>query len=841
MRLFCGKQRGTICVFLTLILVPVLLFSGIIVDASRLFASKTILSGAGDLTMNAALAQYDQDLKDKYGLMAMAVSPDSPKEKEALEQMFRESISARYLKTGKDDDIHSLVKMAVAENSFHTKGVPSSSLAQTDVLRQQIVEYMKFRGPVSIADGIIGKIKKLPFQNLKKQKNYLEKKADYGTKAAKLSDPLKKAKEAIEAQNSAIQSLKKADPSEALEQYRQQSVFWLAARALNKYMKQEIAAQFPSEDIDSEGVISKEKLKGYLNADVSVNSSETAFSDTTYRNMISLLAFYQSTVNNADAAAAVSKSNGFSASEVTAFRNIKKTINNNILTMDKIHKSAAKAYQESLKAFQKEAETIISEGDKAVTNLKKAKRQWKSVENAKQAYEKSKEELKDAGTDVSGLDSKGENVTIDEKEIDRQIDTIQSNISAAKEYKKAMETMKKIPDNLKFQEAGSAECEQIILAGGTAAINFFWSVHADGIWGGVKSVSAPAMLDPSDTSFYKNTLVKIKTEPADNKDQKEKKNEAKQSEEEYKNTKNNFSNAGGNERNLEEMEGYPNQYPSGIAKASLDTGTSETDGSIEVDNDEKAVGSIGGNLGWLDTLAGCVDRLAGNVMEQAYLMEYMSEMFNCMTTKTGDQSLSGDILSSHLIYQGEVEYILYGNSSTALNKAAAFGQLYALRLALDILYVFTDPTSNEVANGVAASVSGATGQAWLYPVIKYGYLLCSAIVSAASETVRLTKGEECPVWNGNKKITFCYKDYMKLFLLIGLLDENGKKTLVSRTGDCIQLNLQKTLNEKYTMLTLNVEVETSTTFLPKVPEFLGQGKSADDGKRRIRYRGQLAY
>ena len=36
-------------------------FSGIIVDASRLFASKTVVSGAGDLAMNAALAQYDKN------------------------------------------------------------------------------------------------------------------------------------------------------------------------------------------------------------------------------------------------------------------------------------------------------------------------------------------------------------------------------------------------------------------------------------------------------------------------------------------------------------------------------------------------------------------------------------------------------------------------------------------------------------------------------------------------------------------------------------------------------------------------------------------------------------
>lgn len=105
MRLFCGKQGGSICVFLTLILVPVLLFSGIIVDASRLFASKTVVSGAGDLAMNAALAQYDKMLKDSYGLTAMAKDPGSPQEQEALKKMFCESISARYLKHADSDDL----------------------------------------------------------------------------------------------------------------------------------------------------------------------------------------------------------------------------------------------------------------------------------------------------------------------------------------------------------------------------------------------------------------------------------------------------------------------------------------------------------------------------------------------------------------------------------------------------------------------------------------------------------------------------------------------------------------------------------------------------------------
>ena len=122
MQLFCGKQRGSICVFLTLILVPVLLFSGIIVDASRLFASKTVVSGAGDLTMNAALAQYDKNLKDGYGLTAMAKAPDSPDEKQKLRQIFCESIYAGNLENKDDEELSAVIQLSLMENGFEAKG-----------------------------------------------------------------------------------------------------------------------------------------------------------------------------------------------------------------------------------------------------------------------------------------------------------------------------------------------------------------------------------------------------------------------------------------------------------------------------------------------------------------------------------------------------------------------------------------------------------------------------------------------------------------------------------------------------------------------------------------------
>lgn len=86
-----------------------------------------------------------------------------------------------------------------------------------------------------------------------------------------------------------------------------------------------------------------------------------------------------------------------------------------------------------------------------------------------------------------------------------------------------------------------------------------------------------------------------------------------------------------------------------------------------------------------------------------------------MTTKENDVSLSNDKLNSHYIYNGEIEYLLYGNESTIVNKTEATAVLYSLRLAINSAYVFFDKTLNAEANSIASGISDATGQAWLYP------------------------------------------------------------------------------------------------------------------------------
>ena len=361
MQLFCGKQRGSICVLLTLILVPVLMFSGIIVDASRLFASKTVVSGAGDLTMNAALAQYDKKLKDTYGLTAMAKTPDSPDEQQKLEQMFKESINAKNLTGESSDGLSSLIQLE--ETGFEAKGVASSSLAENDVFRQQVMEYMKFRGPVYMADDIVGKIKKLPFNNVKKQQKYVKAKSEYALKASELSEPIQEAKEAVEAQTGAVDQLSNTDTGFA-EEYQKKTVFRLAAKSLQKYLNEEIDAPFPEEAPDQ---LTYDVIEEYLNYPFSWDSGNTTFDDQMYKNMVTLLAVYQ--VAKADPEVRTVISESFTSEEIQTFNSIKSVINGNINSMNKIYSDAAKSYQACLKIFEAKANEIIDDGKEANSAL----------------------------------------------------------------------------------------------------------------------------------------------------------------------------------------------------------------------------------------------------------------------------------------------------------------------------------------------------------------------------------------------------------------------------------------------------------------------------------------
>ena len=834
MQFFMGKNRGAISVFLALILLPMLIFSGIVVDVSRLYAAKTVVSGAGDLTMNAALSRYDKKLKDEYGLLAMADAPDSAKVKDTLQGYFKESCG---IDIGEEKEtLHSMLQMELGENGLTASGVKGTSLAETDVLRQQIMEYMKIRGPVYIVNDILEKMKKLPLKNMKEKREHIKNKTKYGKALKKIGEPLKKAKEEVEKHIDAVSNVDgfSSVQSSILEEYKKGAIFWLAARSLENYMYGTTAVPgMHGGEIDATAF--RKLLAG-----AKVWESEE-FDYYTYADLVASIALYQS---RESLAPGVTEENGFTQEEISTFNNIGSIVSQSINKMDQIHNDKAAAFQSTIDSYMDQAKAIQDSSSEGVKALNEVLSVWeKQIKPAREACEESKNELIRLGEDVSDLDEELDQLEIEEKDVKSLISCLEYNGQTAKAFENYGKELKKIPQNLKSLSVDSTEGSYVINQGETNAINLFWNSHSDVLQNDYMNFT---FQDASTEKFYTEVLQEIGEESEDEDakgKQQEKKQEAKDASNSYSDLLNTLKNQ--DSKDLKKVEGmtYPDDFPSGIAGATAESGTGKSSDSIDTD-DEKMVDKLTKSDGFTEkfsTFLNGLDQISGKTLEKAYLMEYMTEMFNCLTTKEDDQSLSNAKLSSHYISKGEVEYILYGKSKTSENVTYAVSILYGIRLAINGIYVFSDKTLNAQASAIASSVSAATGQAWLYPIIKYGYLCCVAVTYSCEDMASLAKGEEVAVWRGNKDIKMTYKEYMKLFVLIALIDGNSEERLLARTGDCIQLNTKSKLKDKYTMLQIQAEVKVSTTFLPKVPDFLGRKEGSSDGKKVIRYKSVMAY
>ena len=834
MQFFMGKNRGAISVFLALILLPMLIFSGIVVDVSRLYAAKTVVSGAGDLTMNAALSRYDKKLKDEYGLLAMADAPDSAKVKDTLQGYFKESCG---IDIGEEKEtLHSMLQMELGENGLTASGVKGTSLAETDVLRQQIMEYMKIRGPVYIVNDILEKMKKLPLKNMKEKREHIKNKTKYGKALKKIGEPLKKAKEEVEKHIDAVSNVDgfSSVQSSILEEYKKGAIFWLAARSLENYMYGTTAVPGMHD-----GEIDVTAFRNLL-AGAKVWESEE-FDYYTYADLVASIALYQS---RESLAPGVTEENGLTQEEITTFYNIESIVSQSINKMDQIHNDKAAAFQSTIDSYKDQAKAIQDSSTEGVKALNEVLSVWeKQIKPAREACEESKNELIRLGEDVSDLDEELDQLEIEEKDVKSLISCLEYNGQTAKAFENYGKELKKIPQNLKSLSVDSTEGSYVINQGETNAINLFWNSHSDVLQNDYMNFT---FQDASTEKFYTEVLQEIGEESEDEDakgKQQEKKQEAKDASNSYSDLLNTLKNQ--DSKDLKEAEGmtYPDDFPSGIAGATAESGTGTSSDSIDTD-DEKMVDKLTKSDGFTEKFSAFLnglDQISGKTLEKAYLMEYMTEMFNCLTTKEDDQSLSNAKLSSHYISKGEVEYILYGKSKTSENVTYAVSILYGIRLAINGIYVFSDKTLNAQASAIASSVSAATGQAWLYPIIKYGYLCCVAVTYSCEDMASLAKGEEVAVWRGNKDIKMTYKEYMKLFVLIALIDGNSEERLLARTGDCIQLNTKSKLKDKYTMLQIQAEVKVSTTFLPKVPDFLGRKEGSSDGKKVIRYKSVMAY
>lgn len=153
-------QRGVVTVFVVLIMVPVVVFTSIMVDLARwkMYSSQAVM--AADSYGDAVLSEYDNLLKDLYGLFSITQNEEG---KAALEEYAK---YAKYSFNPKGDgsSLAGFMPYANAEVEIGYEPAGSaaepgkaaeSSLDNPDVLMSQINEFMEFRAIGGLAEGVM--------------------------------------------------------------------------------------------------------------------------------------------------------------------------------------------------------------------------------------------------------------------------------------------------------------------------------------------------------------------------------------------------------------------------------------------------------------------------------------------------------------------------------------------------------------------------------------------------------------------------------------------------------------------------------------------------------------
>ena len=169
------KERGAVSVFLVIILVPCLLVSSIFVDVGRVYLSKGMAQTSGELALNTLMTNYDYDLNDFYGMVASCQSIDEFYDVSAqyfLRTMKSQNLSGdeivllsqQFANVVGDDSIYDYLKVEEV-NDTAVKAVDGADLTNATLIKNQVVDFMKYRGAIVVVEEILDKIQNEPTVN----------------------------------------------------------------------------------------------------------------------------------------------------------------------------------------------------------------------------------------------------------------------------------------------------------------------------------------------------------------------------------------------------------------------------------------------------------------------------------------------------------------------------------------------------------------------------------------------------------------------------------------------------------------------------------------------------
>lgn len=728
--------KGSISIFLIITFVANYLLAALLVDATRVHAAKTEVQAAAEIATQNILTRYDEYLYELYGLFAV-----TDMDQDAIASSVKDYIDQMVcLGVGEDSSLGK----AMAQSVFFDAGIDEAwkpyeldlkvtagsnvTLASNDVLKSQILDQMKFRAPVQIADSFLDFLDTVG--ELEEVKDAIEEKNASEEKLQECIDALEKTKQQTkETKNKIINYC--VDPVTTKSSSKSSSKSGKKAADFVSYM------EWMDESLSGIKTSSKENMNRSI--------------DSTYKQFVQKM----------------------------------KSVNYNAKSLRSEINSLLTDYNSEREKFQKIIKELTAKRDEIKNNSNMSDEARNSLGKT---YDN---DIERAGDCIKEINQYSEKLNNAFKPLD---ELTNYEFSVQNEVNKADITVKELEDlinSIRFEgEHNSYSLADVVTEEEFSVKSTFWKngqyTFCAGYFSYVHERLQKALNAINSLEFKDTTEKKVD-------DKVESENEKFMASD-----------------RLSDIPG---------------------DAKYTVSKLEKAYNKGNASKGLTDTLdkiTGMLSTLGTDIRDNLYINEYAMTYFRSYVhhlKMAEDKTIGKDgydkVISTRYCEQqyidiettvSELEYILIGSDSYALNLAGVYAEIMLWRMALNTLSVFM---TSELYNMILAAASAAGVFA---PLVVLGVVLVTAATQAALDTQAIMSGKKVNVirtqideWgisvgdsggvssNGSAgsptstNIKAGYSDYVRLMLLMMKQD-----TKLQRMGTIINMNMKK-VNNKFNM------------------------------------------
>lgn len=847
---FCRRHDGAISVFLTLILIPTFIFGGVIIDGSRILGAKNLISGAGDLSMNGALSNYYEELNQVYGLLAMADT--SEEMQDVLRKFFEVSLNASGVEP--EDFSKALVYLELTSDGFLASDVVDTEIYQTEVIKHEILEYMKYRAPVTLTNRLItDKLGSL--ENLEKEKKAADGELKFESSLNDVQQLFDDIKELTDRQEEIYRLVKDENGynrmlSDTESNYNKIALLATAKKILDTcpekesgdtlaLMKKMADLSCNINNLNADTCSCLIKMRMIEKAMASKNTSDILKDldkdSDEYKERKELIGKYESALEN------------LAEGRKKLDNELKKLVESTYKTMHEQRELAQEGKENCTKVQEK-----VQELKEEFESLRGKYENWKDAVaklpegDSKKAYEESiknvsgffeaegvigefEEKIENNRVFYSEVCEKLDQVTIGGKRIDWDVKTVSDVISlASSEFVKESSRL-------------TQKAKQFMEQYNTPDLMNLSVVNKD--------ISQDAFVVQL-KEFYCNTDGSNKAEANKQADAWE--SNMNSTINELKNLllcedldKSNVEALGQrdlptNWLGINEESASSDISVAGGIKDKKSRKTASDKGSDNLNADNESISEI-------SSLKSKIIKGTEDAVEPLILTEYVMGMFSHNTsnweedgTEISDPlSINRSHLNTNQIYRAEIEYILWGSPDIRNNVQATKAVIFTVNLIFNMSFAFTNQKMRSDANTIAA----------LFPVgplaktaIKCALQSMAAMIETTTNMFDLMKGKRVAliktkgVWDtwliptgsagGNtpkNEAGFTYEDYLWILVCVNMYVPSKQTKLLARTADVIELNLTEskaktdnTLKDKYTMIEIEASVGIDTFFMQKL-------------------------